>query len=245
MHLADDVNWIRAEELKAVAPLLPPRARILEIGAGTGRQALELTRLGHEVTAIDVGASDYADARLFPVIDYDGRTFPFPDHAADVVFSSNTLEHVPDLEDMHREIKRVLKQDGFCIHILPTTVWRFWTLASGPPAGFAALAQARHGKALNTALRMIARGFLPNRHGERGNAISELWLFNTNAWRRHFRKSGFEIVAEQPMGLFYTGNAVFGQDWPIERRRALARTFGSVTHLYKLRPREAPAEGRR
>ena len=63
----------------------------------------------------------------FPIKDYDGRTIPLPDASVDVVFSSNVLEHVPDLSRMHAEIRRVLAPGGICIHVVPTHTWRLWT----------------------------------------------------------------------------------------------------------------------
>jgi ubiquinone/menaquinone biosynthesis C-methylase UbiE len=46
-------------ELETIMPLFPSGACILEIGGGTGRQALELLRRGFQVTAIDLASSSY------------------------------------------------------------------------------------------------------------------------------------------------------------------------------------------
>ena len=85
------------------------------------------------VTSIDLAGSTYARDRVFPVIDYDGRTLPFAAGDFDAVLSSNVLEHVYDLAGMEREIRRVLAPGGRCVHVLPTHVWRFWTLATQYP----------------------------------------------------------------------------------------------------------------
>src|SRR5688500_20169884 len=97
MFSMDHLNEIRLIELQSVLPHLPEGGRILEIGAGTGRQALALSERGFEVSAIDIPASAYTEHRLFPVQDYDGKTIPFADGTFDVVYSSNTLEPVDDL----------------------------------------------------------------------------------------------------------------------------------------------------
>ena len=123
----DHLDAIRGAEIDKIASFFPAGARVLEIGAGTGKQALELQRRGFEVTAIEIAASNYAAHRVFPIKDYDGRTIPLPDASVDVVFSSNVLEHVADLSRMHAEIRRVLATGGTCIHVLPTHTWRFWT----------------------------------------------------------------------------------------------------------------------
>jgi ubiquinone/menaquinone biosynthesis C-methylase UbiE len=121
----DHLDAIRGAELDTIASLFPIGVRILEIGAGTGKQALELQRRGFEVTAIEVADSNYAAHRVFPIKDYDGRTIPMGDGSVDLVFSSNVLEHVEDLSRMHAEIRRVLAPGGACIHVLPTHTWRF------------------------------------------------------------------------------------------------------------------------
>ena len=81
----DHLDAIREAELDKIASLFPAGARILEIGAGTGKQALELQRRGFEVTAIEIADSNYAAHRVFPIKDYDGRTIPLGDANVDVV----------------------------------------------------------------------------------------------------------------------------------------------------------------
>ena len=77
---------------------------------------------------------------------------------------------------------------------------------------------------------------LPRRHGERGNVISELWLFHPRWWRRNFRDNGFIVVRDEPMGLFYTGEVLFGVRLRLGWRARLARALGSSGHLFKLVP---------
>ena len=77
---------------------------------------------------------------------------------------------------------------------------------------------------------------LPRRHGERGNVISELWLFHPRWWRRNFRENGFAVVSDEPMGLFYTGEVLFGLRLGLAKRERLARVLGSSCHLFRLVP---------
>jgi SAM-dependent methyltransferase len=242
----DFLNRIRTAEIEAIVPHFPPGARVLEIGAGTGRQALEVRRLGFAVEAIEIVDSNYNKDRLFPITDYDGRHIPFPDHSFDVVFSSNVLEHVRDLGQLQAEIKRVLRPGGIGVHVLPTHAWRFWTTLSAFPAALQKLvamrAELRPARglgrffaALGRALVTLLAPLFPTRHGERGNVVSELWLFHPNRWRRHFRASGFEIVRDEPMGLHYTGYMVLGPRRSLAQRRQMARRYGSACHLFVLR----------
>jgi SAM-dependent methyltransferase len=245
------LHVIRGQEIGQVAILIPKRSRILELGAGTGYQAKQLQEQGHEIVAIDVEDSSYAPDRVFPVIVYDGKTFPIESGTIDVVLSSNVLEHIYDLSNTQREIKRVLKPDGFCIHVLPSTAWRFWTTLSGWldafPATWERLSKARRYLLSKTdsrlarheiemSARTLVEHLIPRRHGERGNAFTELWTFGTVHWCAHFRSHGFEIVRCEPMGLFYTGFMLAGARLSIRARRQLARWFGSACNLYVLRP---------
>jgi SAM-dependent methyltransferase len=228
------VNAVRTAEIERVAAWFRPGARVLEVGAGTGQQAIELARRGFAVEAIELASSVYAGDRLFPITDYDGRRIPFPDASFDIVFSSSVLEHVPDLTELHAEIRRVLRPGGRAVHVVPRHTWRLWSTVSAFPLAlqqFAADGKQRWA----LAPRRAAAAFYQRRHGERGNLISETWLFRPGWWRRNFRDNGFEILREAPMGLFYTGNMIFRENWPIARRARLARVLGSATHVFELR----------
>jgi SAM-dependent methyltransferase len=246
------VNRIRTVELAKITTFFLPGRHILEIGAGTGVQAMELARLGFNVTAIEIPDSNYAQSRVFPITDYDGRCIPLPDSSVDIVFSSNVLEHVPDLAQMHSEIRRVLRPDGYCIHVMPTHGWRFWTtltsipdaivypVASIPqlvPRALPGRAELRRlGGAWYRTARYVGGRILQRRHGDRGNVISELWLFHPRWWRRNFRENGFSIVHDEPMGLFYTGNMLLGAALGFPQRQRLSGLLGSACHLFKIVP---------
>ncbi len=248
------LNQIRSSEIEAVARRFPPGARVLELGAGTGQQALELRKRGFDVEAIDVPSSNYKGDQLFPITEYDGRNIPFPDASFDVVFSSNVLEHVRDLPGLQAEIRRVMRPGAICVHVLPTHAWRLWTMLAAFPDGVqkAALAVrerkrggallARAGRALGVTLAVLRNLFYPfvqGRHGERGIIFSELWLFRPPVWRRNFQQNGFDVVHEEPMGLHYSGYFVFGAGWSIEKRARLAKRLGSACHLFELRASKA------
>jgi SAM-dependent methyltransferase len=240
-YSARHLNALRSAELECVIDMFPPAARVLEIGAGSGEQAALLAARGFDVCAIDVAQSPYTE-RSFPVAIYDGGAIPFPDASFDVVFSSNVLEHIRDLDALHREARRVLRADGCCIHVVPTPAWRAWTIvSSGPTAALLAgraLGATRTGgaaRAWGLAAKYAAAAVLQPRHGERGwTGYSELWLFRPGWWRNDFHRNGFRIVAERPVGLFYTGNGLFGPGLSFARRAALSRRLGSACHAFKL-----------
>lgn len=226
---------IRTAEFNDVLTELPPGGKLLELGAGTGVQAAAFSRQGYDVSAIDLPTSNYAGQRSWPIVDYDGKTIPFPDGTFDIVFSSNVLEHVRDLRQMHGEIRRVLKAGGVCVHVLPTHTWRIWTSLSVLASAARTLGEARDFAGLTRAVRSAGYFFVQKRHGERGNVLSECFYFRPQWWRRSFQENGFELVADRPIELFYTGNGVLGERLQEGRRRAWAKWLGSSTHLFKLR----------
>jgi SAM-dependent methyltransferase len=54
-----------------------------------------------------------------------GDRIPFPDESFDLVISNQVLEHVPDLDVVLAEMRRVLKPGGICLSVFPhREVWR-------------------------------------------------------------------------------------------------------------------------
>jgi SAM-dependent methyltransferase len=228
---------------------------ILEIGAGTGGQAKRLSSLGFSVEAIDIENSNYAQHRVWPVTNYDGKHIPFADRHFDIVFSSNVLEHIPHLDDFQGEMQRVLKPDGIAIHIVPSGSWRFWTNLTHYPFVLKSVVEIVRNK-IATALKgagreisgngvisggglsgmpLVRKALFPHRHGETGNAISEMYYFSRSRWSALFRRSGWVLKRIAPYNLFYTGNVLFGSALPIRARKYLSYILGSSCHLFVLK----------
>ncbi|MFA7081770.1 MAG: methyltransferase domain-containing protein [Bacteroidales bacterium] len=52
---------------------------------------------------------------------YDGKVLPFTNESFDIVFSSEVLEHVPNLYKSLSEIERVVKENGLVLMTIPFT----------------------------------------------------------------------------------------------------------------------------
>jgi ubiquinone/menaquinone biosynthesis C-methylase UbiE len=122
------LNELREYEFQTYLGHFPAGCNILEIGGGTGIQAKLLSERGYHVESVDVETSNYAAALQYPIKLYDGRHLPFPENSFDIVFSSNVLEHIRDIEEFQSEIRRVLKPSGYCVHAMPSGSWTFWTI---------------------------------------------------------------------------------------------------------------------
>lgn len=252
MNNLEHLENIRVHELNCVLPYFNPPGKVLELGAGSGWQAKKIEALGNTVSAIDLKESSYANDRIFPVIDYNGKDIPFDDNTFDYVFSSNVLEHVSHIDEMNTEIKRVLKKDGIAVHILPSSSWRIWTtlthyiwlakkvsltalsLAYKPTGKDTPVNDGSHTPPQQNAVS-IRRVLLPNLHGERGNVVSEIYYFSRAYWKKAFTRSGFTIKEISETKLVYTGNSTLDHKLPISTRRALSGILGSSCNIFVLK----------
>jgi 2-polyprenyl-6-hydroxyphenyl methylase / 3-demethylubiquinone-9 3-methyltransferase len=102
----------------------PQGKKILDVGCGGGILAEEFARIGCQMIGIDPSVSSLATARAHAQqagldIDYRvglGEDLPFADESFEVVYCSDVLEHVNDLEKVTSEIARVLKSNGVFLY---------------------------------------------------------------------------------------------------------------------------------
>lgn len=256
------MHWKLLEELRsaeseaALAQLMPrvsPPARLVEIGGGSGWQAREFAKAGYDVLSFDVSSSEYAHRQVFPVQDYDGHKLPVETSSADIIFSSNVLEHIPHVVTFQKEMLRVLRPNGIAVHILPTANWRFWTTLTHYPWVVAKLARQLGPGIKNQAPQQpssfehhatppnhgslvgkIRNNLLPPRHGEFGSVVTEHYYFSRGRWKRLFEATGWRVVHYTTNGIAYTGHSLCGTTIPIQMRRRMSRLIGSACHIFVL-----------
>ena len=233
---------------------------LLEIGAGRGWQARALSEAGYRVEAIDLppesGISGHARAREWPITDYDGVHIPFPDNSFDVIYSSNVLEHVVELDLLTKEMRRVLRPGGIALHLLPNRQWRLLSLASYypgqasdfarwlrrrktgvTPAGPGNGGQPAAGRGL---LGKALRRLLPPTHGAEGTPISEIARFSKRSWDSYFARTGWNVIYYGNNGLIASGDYLLGSLLPLGARRRIGKAVGGIAHVYALRPGPKP-----
>jgi ubiquinone/menaquinone biosynthesis C-methylase UbiE len=134
----DDIRWYR----KLVADHLDRGARLVELGAGTGRITHPLARDGFEVIAVD-RKSEMLEAltrrlkkhehrQRVKMLEADMRELPLPDrHTKLVIAPFNALMHLYTWQDLLRcfqEVHRILQPRGlFAFDVqLPDLEWLMW-----------------------------------------------------------------------------------------------------------------------
>ena len=120
----DHLSKLRRYEFEKVKHFFNSNDKVLEIGGGSGFQASLISKHVDEIVSIDVYSHPIPVAEVKV---YDGINIPFPDKYFNAVFSSNALEHIQDIDGIMLELKRVLKDNGVSVHIVPTVSWRIFT----------------------------------------------------------------------------------------------------------------------
>lgn len=116
---------------------LAPHHTLLDLGCGQGRHALaaHFFSPAEQVIAVDLNLADLRTAQgnlasfasppprqQCHLLAADGINLPFADDSFDAVICSEVLEHVPQYEQMLREINRILKPGG----VFAVSVPRAW-----------------------------------------------------------------------------------------------------------------------
>ena len=245
----DSLDALRSAEMRLLFQKygqLFSGADVLEIGTGTGAQLRELSAVANSAIGVDLHSS-YLQAPSYNFTYYDGVNLPFADNSFDVIYSSNTMEHVMDEPGLHLQMKRVLRPGGIAVHVVPSCAWRMWTTAVYypmlPKLIFSFLLQpkdqstAEGSPAAHTksAKDRILDLICPSRHGEKGNRFTEWWHFRSSSWRTRFESLGWKVESIEPLGLFYTGYLIGSPAISMQMREQLARVFGSACVIAILR----------
>lgn len=133
---------------------LAPDARLLDVGCGTGRHLLELTRFPGFLIGLDTSREDLRTMGCLielsareghvvagvHIVQGTGERLPFADGLFDHVICTETLEHIPDDQAMLRELMRVLRPGGVLVISVPDEyserlLWRLSPRYRNTPGG--------------------------------------------------------------------------------------------------------------
>lgn len=104
---------------------LPPRARILDAGCGSGRNMVDLARWG-TVTGVELSEAAAEAARgrhVGEVVEGSVLEMPFAPASFDLVVCLDVIEHLQDDRAALRELRRVLAPGGALLVTVPAYQW--------------------------------------------------------------------------------------------------------------------------
>jgi ubiquinone/menaquinone biosynthesis C-methylase UbiE len=115
------VEYINMENIKQELPKPDKTLKLLDLGGGTGKYSLLLSKLGYNVTLVDISNESLKVAKekfkqeniSIPIINISGEELSFEDDYFDIIIMlGGVINYTPDYNKLLKECKRVLKQNG-------------------------------------------------------------------------------------------------------------------------------------
>ncbi len=253
---------LRRREISLVFGLCPADAfeEGLELGAADGAQSVLLARFTRRLTATDyrslILTAPPHHKVTHRVCDAERVDDVFERGRFDLIFSSNTMEHLPDPQRALAGMHSVLRDDGLAIHLMPSPFWKACHIVGFYPnwvisrmqrlrrqresarrrqrkMGTSAAGPAENEEAWNNNPKLGRRyGYMrrllaPTPHGIAASNIAEFAAFSPRRWQREFAATGFRVATLLP-GPVSSGYG-FGFDG---LRRALERIGVASEYAY-------------
>ena len=150
-HIYDQTRLLPEPIVKygipAIVDLMGPKARLLEVGAGTGRISIPLLERGMNLVGCDLSAAMLARFQEkfspAPIAQADAVFLPFANRQFDAVMTVHVLHLIPTWREALREFKRVLVPGGLYLNMRTwefaeisvaeqvRRFWRGWMAANG------------------------------------------------------------------------------------------------------------------
>lgn len=182
---------------------------ILEIGGSDGYLASLIGKLKpSSLISVDINPTK---SEFYPVLEYDSLNFPVNDSSIDIIFSSNTFEHIKDIDKFINICKKILRSNGEITLMLPSHVWRLFSC-------------------LNSFLFLLP----PLPHGIHSkNVISEYFNFMPRYWIELFKKNGFICKEVKGCGYFYAEPKLFPiNEKTLPIRKFFSKILGDSSYVY-------------
>lgn len=215
----------------------------IELGAGDAVQALELKKFCNELVVteynkerLNMNAKEHEKGMTYLILDAESDRLPFNDGEFDLVFTSHVLEHLRERHKFLQEARRILKEDGTMIHIMPNRLWKTFNVAGYYPfAAYMLADKDRRKTALEKAKdnttrdniksqnSSIMRKLIPPIHGEYPSHINEFRSFGKKQWIREIESCNLKV--KKVIKLNTSSSYRFGFD----KIRSIMRNKGMVT----------------
>jgi ubiquinone/menaquinone biosynthesis C-methylase UbiE len=248
----DNILWwqkIRNGELTTALDIFSSEKnlKILEIGGRDGFQADIISKKGHKVTSIDINP---LSPQFHLVQKGDITKLNFEDNSFDLIFSSNMLQEIHNIDEAFTEMKRVLKEDGTIVHIVPSSWWslitNFWHYCFIPKyliksKKFQHIFNSKEKKNSKNKLNdenskssktNLKKLFL-HPLGANTSFVHETFYFSKFYWKKLFKKNKFEVIDIKNCPYYYSGYAVLKFKF-IKLRKFLAKIYFPSCYCFVL-----------
>lgn len=129
-HEVEEQHWWYRGRRQVIAQALsclqlPPGIEILDAGCGSGRNMVDLSRLG-SVTGIELSEASVEVARsrgVGHVVQGSVTELPFDDDSFDLAVCLDVIEHLDDDAAALRELRRVIRSGGTLLVTVPAYQW--------------------------------------------------------------------------------------------------------------------------
>lgn len=200
--------------------------RVLEVGCGDGFQSAILAKWYKTVISTDVTRQRKPYLLVKNFLICSAEHLPFLSDCFDIVFASQTLEHVKNRKLALLEICRVLKEKGYFLTTVPSIHWRIITWVMSYPAKLIRLYQRYirpkpcKGDRMNnlgketpvqdeSILRKMGRFLRPDVHGEYESVFEEISAYKRSSWIELIENSTNLKITSSIKFLAYSGHGVF------------------------------------
>jgi ubiquinone/menaquinone biosynthesis C-methylase UbiE len=111
---------------KKIIKLLNPKENdvILDVGCNKGSLVKALRNFSNKVYGCDINKEAIKNSNIDGLKIISIEKLDYNDNFFDKIISSHVIEHIDNLENTMREIKRVLKPNGICVLIYPFEIIR-------------------------------------------------------------------------------------------------------------------------
>ena len=169
----------RKRMLRVALTNFEPRAQVLDAGCGNGVFTAFLSELGFDAKGIDISGTAIGKARQrYPGIRFEVASLedglPFKNEEFDVIWCTEVLEHLFDVEAALAEINRVLRANGKLVLTMPY-----------------------HGLVKNIAISVLSF----DRHYDPGGP--HIRFFTRRSLHLCLRRAGFVLERSEGVGRFW------------------------------------------
>lgn len=214
--------------------------KILDFGAGDGFLVDKFQEIGYyDTLGLEILDSNYKLSKK--IITYDGKLSSFPiNEKFDVIFSSNVLEHVKNIDQYLIYFNERIVSNGVQIHIVPTHFWKFYNslfyyysvckfIFSKKIFNRKSDSKAVYKSRINNNLKQ--NPLFIGRHGSRGSTFEEFILFNPKEYRKILNDNNFDFF-DFKIPLVYSGHYFFGSFFSLKFREIISKYVGYSCHCF-------------